>query len=361
MKIALVGTYPPPYGGRSIHIQRLKKRLEEDGVACSIYEDSGVLKKENNVIIMKSVSAWLIGQFLYGTEDVIHCHNYSPKLLILFSLLSILKGKRVIFTLHSFRYSPKDFDLWYKFAFWLATRGKVYFITVGPEIKENIVSLGVKPEYVEVIPSFVSPAIREEEIAEIPQEVWSFMASHSPVISANAFKIVFYNNQDLYGIDMCIDLCANLKKDYPQVGLVFSLPDIGNYEYFEKMKQRIVKKGIENNFLFQTKPCQFYPILMKSNVFVRPTNTDGYGVSIVEAICFDVPAIASDVCPRSEGTILFKSRDADDFTLKVKDVLNNYVQHKKKIANIELENNIEKIVKIYKSLMNEKTRGVKVD
>ena len=353
MKIALVGIYPPPYGGRSIHIQRLKKRLEEDGVACTVYENSGVLKNENNVIIMKSVSTWLIGQLLRSTEDVIHCHDYSPKLLILFSLLSILRGKSVIFTLHSFRYSPKDLDLWHKFALWLVTRVRVYFITVSPQIKEKIVSLGVKPEYVEVIPSFIPPGMREEEIAEIPQEVWDFIDNRSPIISANAARMSFHNNQDLYGIDMCIDLCANLKKTYPQIGFVFCLPDIGNCKYFEKMKRRIKEKGIEDNFLFQTKPCQLYPIIMKSDVFVRPTNTDGYSASVAEAIYYKVPAVASDICLRAEGTLLFNSRDINDFALKVKDVLGNCGKYEEWLKKISLDDNFEKILKIYRKLIEE--------
>jgi hypothetical protein len=68
---------------------------------------------------------------------------------------------------------------------------------VGPQIKENIIALGIAPEKIVVIPSFIPPTIREEDIAEIPQEVWAFMNSHNPVISANAFRISFYNNQDL--------------------------------------------------------------------------------------------------------------------------------------------------------------------
>jgi len=89
------------------------------------------------------------------------------------------------------------------------------------------------------------------------------------------------------------------------------------------MKQRISDKQIEENFLFQTKPCQMYPIIMKSDLFLRPTNTDGDAVSIREALHFKVPAVASDVCPRPEGTILFKCRDIDDLTSKVKEVLDN--------------------------------------
>jgi hypothetical protein len=44
----------------------------------------------------------------------------------------------------------------------------------------------------------------------------------------------------------------------------------------------------------------YIPLLKKSDVFVRPTNTDG----------------DADAIPRPEGTILFKSWDINDFTLK---------------------------------------------
>ena len=86
---------------------------------------------------------------------------------------------------------------------------------------------------------------------------------------------------------------------------------------------------------------------MKSDVFVRPTNTDGYGVSIAEAIHFKIPAVASDVCQRPEGTILIRSRDIDDFTSKIKNVLDNYEVHKRRVAKVILEDNVEKILELY--------------
>ena len=350
-KIALIGVYPPPYGGISVHIQRLNEQLEKKGFGCIIY-DSGKNKDilQKNVKATKNTKGWVLKYFLNAKEDIVHNHGYEPKSMLLFSLFSIVRKKKVIFTFHSFRYNIKNIGLLHKFIFWMAARANLYFIVVGPQIKEKIISLGIGPENIEVIPSFIPPAVREEDIAEIPQEVWDFIDSHSPVISANAFKISFYGNQDLYGIDLCIDLCADLKQYYPRIGLVFCLPDIGDYDYFRKMKQRIEEKGIENNFLFITEQYQFYPILMKSDVFVRPTNTDGYGVSIAEAIYFKVPAVASDVCQRPEGTITFKSRDTNEFTSKVKEVLDNYEEHKKRLEEVELEDNFEKIMKVYRKL-----------
>lgn len=37
-------------------------------------------------------------------------------------------------------------------------------------------------------------------------QIEEFMTSHEILLCANAFKIVFHNNEDLYGIDLCIEL-----------------------------------------------------------------------------------------------------------------------------------------------------------
>lgn len=350
-RIALIGVYPPPYGGISVHIQRLSEQLAKKGFECSIY-DSGKKKDilQKNVKATKNTKGWMLNYFLKAREDSIHYHGYEPKSLLLFSLFSIVRKKKVIFTFHSFRYNIKNIGLLHKSIFWIAVRANIYFIVVSLQIKEKIISLGIKPENIEVIPSFIPPTVREEDIAEIPQEVWDFIDSHKPLISSNAFRISFYNNQDLYGIDMCIDLCANLKQYYPKIGLVFCLPDIGDYEYFKKMNQRIDDNDIENNFLFITEQHQLYPIIMRSDVFVRPTNTDGDAVSLREALYFKIPSVASDAVPRPEGTILFKSRDINDFALRVKDMLDNYGEHKKRLEEVELEDNFKKILKVYQKV-----------
>lgn len=351
MKIALIGPYPPPYGGISVHIQRMAAHLEAEDIECVIYDDSGTEKSEKNVICINNLKRWLPKYFFFAKEDVIHYHNPNWILRIIFGLM-VFWGKKTIISIHgeSLSDSLKSAGWFQKKIMIFALKYTSFIIALNPKIGELALSTGVKPENMEIIPSFIPPTISEDDLAKVPQEVWDFIDSHSPVISANAFKIVFYNSQDLYGIDMCIDLCTNLKQYYPKIGFVFCLPDIGDYEYFNKMKQKIADKGIENNFLFITEQYQFYPILMKSDVFVRPTNTDGYGVSIAESIYFKVPAVASDVCQRPEGTTLFKSRDINDFTIKVKNVLDNYEEHKKRLEEVEPEDNAEKVLKVYRKL-----------
>ena len=66
---------------------------------------------------------------------------------------------------------------------------------------------------------------------------------------------------------------------------------------------------------------ELWPLFRKADLMVRPTCTDGYGISIAEALYFDCPAVASDVCVRPEGTLLFNNRDMDDFYEKASDIL----------------------------------------
>lgn len=356
MKTALLGSYPPPYGGVSVYIKRLKDKLEEKGIDYIVYDLLGERKdvSDANVILVSDSTKWLLKYFFTAKEDIIHLHTSDWRVRAVIGLMG-LRRKKTIISIHgeSLKNSLRKGNYLKRQIIKLALKSSSFIIASNTEIEELCLSLRVKSDHVAVIPSFIPPSIRDEEIAEIPQEIWDFMESHYPVVSANAFQIRFHNNQDLYGIDMCIDLCANLQNDYPQIGLVFCLPDIGDYEYFNKMRQRITEKGIEKNFLFVTQPYSFYPILMKSYIFVRPTNTDGDAVSLREALYFKVPSVASDVVPRPEGTVLFRNREVSDFTLKVKDLLSNYEQRKKELDSITIEDNFGELIKVYRKLIGD--------
>lgn len=350
MKIALVGPYPPPFGGVSIHIQRLKERLIERGIKCTVYDVRNV---QNRNISVKKIKGWFFQIFLLQKEKIIHFHSSGYNFVTLMkSLFYLILGKKVVITYHSLREKNKVREQLSRCLINLVSKLNAYIIAVNSHIKDNFVKFGVNQKKIKVISAFLPFIVKKEEIAEVPKKVWDFINNHTPIISANASKIVFYNNEDIYGIDMCIDLCANLRTKYPKIGFIFCLPDIGDYDYFNKMKQRIKEKGIESNFLFQTKPCQLYPILLKSDVFVRPTNTDGDAISLREAFYFKKPSVASDVVQRPKETVLFKNRDINDFIFKVKDVLNNYEEYKRRLKGTEHEpeSTFEKTVKVYQRL-----------
>ena len=52
IKIALIGGYPPPPGGVSIHVKRLHLNLLENNVQSHVYNFSSSVYGEKNVINM---------------------------------------------------------------------------------------------------------------------------------------------------------------------------------------------------------------------------------------------------------------------------------------------------------------------
>jgi glycosyltransferase involved in cell wall biosynthesis len=353
LKVALVGSYPPGYGGIAIHIQRLQAECLNDNIQCTVFNTNLYVKRVEYVLNLRRVREW--PRILISAQDIIHVHTTSMhwRIPALLFCLSRLKRAKYMITYHSLRYSAQDFSLLGRMMMRVILKSASHCIVTNSEIKEKLISLGARPERISIIPAFLPPVKKDEEIAEIPQQVWDFMDSHTPVISANAFTIIFYGGQDLYGIDMCVELCARLKSDYPRVGFVFCLPDIRDYDYFNELKRRITEKGVENNFLFQTEPCQFYPIMMKSDIFARPTISDGDAISLREALYLKVPSVASDVVPRPGGTVLFKNRDVDDFIARVKMVWENYSYYKSEMESLEMENGLSKILGIYRSLASQ--------
>jgi glycosyltransferase involved in cell wall biosynthesis len=352
MKVALVGPFPPPYGGISVHIQRLTKLLDEHDVQCTIYDATQLFTANK---IKKDSHVKKLPKIIEFNRGIVHIHSAHFNLLKIFLLSNLLKIKhnKIIITYHSFRNEIQKTNRLTRTMMRFCFTHISHFFVVNQKIKEKLITLGIEHEKITVLPGFLPPIILKKDIEDIPSEIWKFIENHHPIISANAYKIVFYNNQDLYGIDMCIDLCITLKKKYPQIGFVFCLPSIGDKKYFTQLKDKITENDINNNFIFVTEPYQFYPILMKSDLFVRPTNTDGDAISIRESIFYKIPSVVSDVVPRPQDTTLFHNRDTNDFTLKVENVLKNYENYKKELENLNTENTFEKIMHIYQKLNKE--------
>jgi len=87
--------------------------------------------------------------------------------------------------------------------------------------------------------------------------------------------------------------------------------------YLKTIQSKIKALGLVSHFYFFTNGPEFWPITKQSDLFVRPTTSDSFGISIQEAISAGTPAIASNVCIRPEGTILFEACNTDNFIAMV--------------------------------------------
>jgi glycosyltransferase involved in cell wall biosynthesis len=355
--VFLVGRYPPPYGGVSVHIYRLRALLTAQSIKSIVIDLKSRQNSAGNTISIWAIRKWLLALVL--NKSAIHIHVSEINLknalgIAAASLLAWLTQNKLLLTVHSTAGCDMSRSSEFRKLLLRAAFVNVHhFIAVGSTVLENLRTLRIDSKKASVIPAFLPPKISFEDSAEIPNDIFTFIANRTPILTANAFEPRFYNHEDMYGIDLCVDLCANLRHAYPQVGFVFCISNVTNYDYFCRLQQRVAASNIQDNFLFITHSYQFYVLLMRSDVFLRPTNTDGDAISVREALYFEIPAIASDVVPRPAGVVLFKNRDIADLTAKVKDVLDNYQRFKTKLRLVDTQDNFKKILDLYKRIFEE--------
>ncbi|MBK3518014.1 glycosyltransferase [Carboxylicivirga marina] len=308
----ILGPYPPPLGGVSVYIYRLNKLLLNTHVSD--------FSKSNYLGVLRDV--------LFRKYDVIHLNTNDVRIFILLILVKRFWQFDIFLTSHN----PRLFDTKSKLKIYVI---KKFFksvdclCVVGQHILDSYKQQKVTlPKEIIIEPAFVPPPLDEEKkiISTYPKELNDFINSHSPVLVANAFRVVLINDVDLYGLDLCVDLMTKIINERPNIGFVFAIADeMTNASYLDKIRDKIYESNLEKNFYFLTGQKELWPLFKKADLMIRPTASDGYGVSIAEALFFDCHSIASDVCDRPNGTIIFKNRDIEDLYNKTKMVLDKNV------------------------------------
>jgi len=318
--LAIIGPYPPPHGGVSVHVERLLDYLDRAGVAYCVYNTAGPAEIPGRVV---SVAArrhgWFLGHLLRGREPVVYVLSSKWPVQAATWIPSRLRGKRVVINLQGEALSDARVVRWLlRAAFRRATR----LVAASPHLRDYLLGLGDFADKTEVIPGFIPPRCRPDDAAAIAEEVKQFCAAHDPVLLGTG-AAVLRNGVDLYGIDLTIDLVERLRASHPRVGVLWSLLEIigRSPAYTDRLRDRIREGGLSAHWHFAPPQPVFHPVYDRVDVLVRPTASDGDALSIREALSFGVPCVASDAAPRPAQVATFRSRDLADYERAVRGAL----------------------------------------
>lgn len=348
MKIINIGAYPPPYGGVSVHLKRLLEYLQENGQESLLIDVSPYPKDQDGVVNYSRIAA--IFYLLFRTpKSIVHFHNFSIRNTLVYFMISF--RHKTILSFHNERFLDEIYSValfWRKVVLYFLNRID-YFIVDTQKNLELVEKIVEDRNRIFVIPEFIPPAhiplLENDAISAMRQK-------HQYLLASNAWQISFYKGQDLYGLDILVDLLEKLIFTHKMdVGVVFLLPNIGNEEYFEEITRRISSAKLTDHFIFITEPIEEATSLWQiSDIVIRATNTDGNSLTILEALSIQVPVIASDCCERPEGVVLFKTRDRDDLCEKVLTVLSSLESHRLKLKNINQEDNAATLLELYRNI-----------
>ncbi|WP_158683968.1 glycosyltransferase [Pseudoalteromonas sp. T1lg10] len=306
-KPLIIGPLPPPIGGVSVFIERLAKYTKSE-VFNTV---SGSFFQYFRLII----------RLFKCKNDVVHLNVITLKYLF---LVFLFYDGDVILTDHNNRLFSRN-----KLACWIIKgllRKVSAIFVVSQTIKDSYQINGVQCKSgVFVSNSFIPPCLeREHEILHsYPRDLLQFITNEN-VILVSGYKLKFYDGRDLYGFDVAVKTQSRLLRSGINARLLIVIPDLDS-DSNQYIKQLLEINNIPSDLVYIfSGQIEMWPLFRKISLFIRPTITDGFGISVAESVFLGCPAIASNVCIRYNGTILYDVDDQCDLYNKAKRILEKY-------------------------------------
>lgn len=307
----MIGPYSA-IGGVSMHIRRLANLLKND-FDFNFIDESPVGNEKSSVFNLRT------GNFLkyfsiIWKADIIHIHTSIWWLRGFHVLIGFLLRKKIVVTFHALL-ELKDSSYLNLIRKYTSLADKVVVVN-----HEMYVLLKLNKAVVRE--AFIPPDLNSEP--ELPVELKELLTQNSDkkIIVSNAFRLDLHNQEDLYGLDLMVEVAKQIKfenKPYKIIFVVASRDD--KYGLLERNKRIVEDENLSKQITIFNHPISFVRLIEKSHIVVRATNTDGDALTVREALYLEKPVLASDVVERPEGTSLFQNRNADDLYIKADSIL----------------------------------------
>lgn len=313
-RVLLIGPFPPPYGGVSVHLSRLVSLLK-DNFSFELIDESPIKKSDIfNLRELRFLS------YLKRVKRAKILYIHSGKTILQLSHLIVGKVffKKTIITLHGFTSRPPKFIFIF---LGILYRLANVIIVVNEDIRTQL-KLPLKNCIQRE--AFIPPCIANEpELPDsIKEAVTKSRSEKKTIICANAFKLKTFQNQDIYGLDLCIEVTKRLRDKGKSFTFIFVVTSTDENDLMYKKYQGVINSSnLSHTFFLLNTNLSFVRLIQKSDIVVRPTNTDGDSLSIREGIFLNKRVLTSDVVLRPPGSILFQNRNVDDFELKLEKLI----------------------------------------
>ena len=332
-------TLPPPYGGVTVYVKRLIGQLLKDGFTVGGYYSEFCTDKEIINSLMFDRWTWMqtsllpfkIWKYLVETASykVVHSH-FSLEGMAYLWLLKTIGRKRIVVTVHNsmnanYYISTNKINRF--FLDKMLQSPDVTWIAVSEQGKRQLSGFPVKP----VTPVYVIPAyipISDADYTPLSENLQQYISSHDKIISFYGHSFMQNAGKDIYGFYSAIKVYSEvIGKTDINTGLVLCIADEGDTENIALLHDYAEKLDIGHKIFWQIGAIDNIRTLWhNTDIYIRPTSTDGDSVAVREVLDEGATVIASDVCERPDGVITYKFGNDDDL---VNLILSNLTARKK--------------------------------
>jgi glycogen(starch) synthase len=323
MKLLLVGPYPPPHGGVSVHVAEIQRQATSQGISCRVLNTDRSAEPSPKYLPVRGAGGFLLNLVQHARRGwTIHVHtnghNFKSWLVALAGGMAGRLGPGSLLTLHSGKLP--DYLEARRPRRWLARATCRLFnrITcVSPRLRQAVEGLGIPAARLEVLPAFQGLSGQPLQATLSPQfEKW--FQRHHPVFSLTG------SNRPEYGVELLVETMDRFRKHYPNAGCLL----LGLGGEASAIRNLIEQRNLTPCVLMMGDVAhdECLHVISRSAALIRPTYTDGDSISVREALALGVPVIASDAVTRPAETILFETGNSDDLMKKMECILETHLQ-----------------------------------
>ncbi|EHK9049604.1 glycosyltransferase family 4 protein [Vibrio vulnificus] len=334
--VQIVGAVPKPIGGVSTYVYRLSHMLHDvEHEIVDLYFSGDKLPVPSGYQCCQSSGFINRLRFLWKSlrvdKDATIFFNFSSsKSLLLF--LFILKGKsNWVIMLHNGDLNLPSGNLSivkfiYKFA--ISRFDKIFYISSSQK-RFYMFDLDCSDDRLIYMSSYIPASYMPEMSVKNASKL---LPEHSEYILANGYFKSIYN----------FEFLLRFAKDNPERKIIIVVYGEPDREYEERIRHEA--ESIDNVvFMSEVEPQFFLELLRGCSVYARPNHVDSFGIGVADALSLGIPTVASTVCERTQGALLFDSNDYSGFNEAMKLSLQTKVT-KSSQTNFDFKNDYKKLL-----------------
>lgn len=257
--------------------------------------------------------------------EVLHCEGMN---CVLFSILAKVRNPQLVVlnTVHD----VGNYSSYSSAKIWFSNRILDETVAISDSVKSEILERKMNPDKVTTICN----AIDTEKFHYVDR-------SGRGILKDREIHLVhiarFFPKKK--GQDTLLQALEMLLERYPKLHCTFAgAPAKGQEELYRQMQQDAENKGLSSNVIFAGSVDDVFTLLAGADLFVLPSNYEGFGISLIEAMATGLPCVASDlegpaeIMRRAESEDvnagqLVPAGDAKALADALEDMIQNYEQY----------------------------------
>ncbi len=304
--ILLVGPYPPPIGGVSIHLQRLVDLCLAEGLPLQVLSPYGEPTISDPSCVTRCPGspvgrlARLLRLIRQSDASLIHLHASGMQRLAWSSagLSWAIRGRPFLVSIHSGSWPHSAPTVATALADKLTGRllrraGQVVVVNTRQQAALTG-SLGVASDRVSVIPAHLPTSRRGEVDSETQRWIARARAAGKTIVLTSGYGTRLYRYEDLLS-------AVREGAPYAIVMVTYNVHDDGYVSSLGTLAD-----GLDVRWLRDMDPGDFQALLGACDVYVRGTDRDGDSVAVREALALGKAVVASDAVPRPTGALIYQ-------------------------------------------------------